>query len=258
MNELLRPFYVPLAALFGLLVGSFLNVVIYRLPREESIVFPGSHCASCNASLRWYHNIPLFSFLFLKGQCHACKNKISYRYPIVEALTAALFALAVAREPQMIAWPFQFYFLAALLVSTAIDLEHWIIPDMVTLPGIMIGLIGSFLIPDHSLMDSLLGVLVGGGILFSIAWIYTTVTKKEGIGGGDIKFLAMVGAFLGAKGALETLILSSFVGSLLGVFLIIAKGKGGKTAIPFGPFLSGGAFCAFLFGETLWKWYFQV
>lgn len=251
----LVPYY---AAAFGLCVGSFLNVVIYRLPREESVVFPASHCPSCHANLRWYHNIPVFSFLFLRGKCFFCQKKISIRYPIIEIITAIFFVIAVTREPLPIAWPFHFFFLGALIVSTAIDLEHWIIPDLVTLPGILLGLLGSILIPERSFLDGIIGVFVGGGILFAIAWIYTTITKKDGIGGGDIKFLAMVGAFLGAKGALETLVLSSFVGSILGIFLIIFRGKGGKTAIPFGPFLSGGAFCAFLFGETLWKWYFNV
>ncbi len=249
---------LPLVACFGLCVGSFLNVIIYRIPRDESIVFPGSHCPSCGKSLRWFHNIPVLSFLFLRGRCQFCKCSISIRYPLVESITAALFLFAAYRETQLIALPFHFFFLAALICSTAIDLEHWIIPDVITLPGIVIGLIGSYLIPDRSLLDAGIGVLVGGGILFAIAWLYTAITKKDGIGGGDIKFLAMVGAFLGAKGALETLVLSSFVGSILGVFLILFRGKGGKTAIPFGPFLSGGAFFAFLFGEALWKWYFQI
>jgi leader peptidase (prepilin peptidase)/N-methyltransferase len=157
-----------------------------------------------------------------------------------------------------LAWPFQFFFLGALVACTFIDLDHWILPDKITLPGIVIGLLSSFFVPDHSFFNALMGLLFGGGILYLVAWGYLAATGKDGLGGGDIKFLAMVGAFLGPKGALLTLVFSSFVGSAVGLFLILARGKKGGTAIPFGPFLSGGALLAFFFGAPLWQWYFGL
>lgn len=246
------------AAVVGLCIGSFLNVVILRLPKEKSIVFPGSHCPKCKKPLRWHHNIPVLSFLALRGRCAYCKTKISWRYPLVEIITGALFVIVVNSAVSWIAWPFFAYFMCALVVSTFVDLDHWIIPDAVTLPGTAIGLVGSLVIPEQRFLFHLVGTLVGGGILFVFAWGYERLTKKEGLGGGDIKLLAMVGAFLGVQGAFSTLILSSVAGSVIGIFLILFKGKGGKTAIPFGPFLALGALLAFLFGDAFWEWYFHI
>ena len=177
---------------------------------------------------------------------------------MVELLTGCLFLLVVHHSPYWQAWPFYAFLMCALLCSTFIDLEHWIIPDLITLPGIVIGLIGSLVIPGESFLLHFLGALFGGGILLFFAWAYHFFTKKEGLGGGDIKFLAMVGAFLGVQGALSTMILSSVLGSVLGIFLILFRGKGAKSAIPFGPFLALGTFCAFLFGDKFWEWYLQV
>lgn len=243
---------------FGLCIGSFLNVVIYRMPLEKSIVRPGSTCPSCQKAIRWWNNIPVLSYLILRGKCAHCAAKISLRYPLVELLTGILFSAVAWREPNLWLWIFQFYFVAALIASTFIDLDHWIIPDKITLPGIVLGLLASFLQPQGFWIQSIAGILFGGGLLLAVAWGYEKIAKREGLGGGDIKFLAFVGAYLGVQGALVTLILSSVLGSVLGLFLILVKGKKGATAIPFGPFLSAGALCAFLFGPELWQWYFNI
>lgn len=242
---------------FGLCVGSFLNVVIYRLPLEKSIVFPRSSCPKCQTLIPWWANVPLLSYVFLRARCASCKGPISLRYPFVELLTGVLFLLGATAVPDPLAWPFVFYFLASLVACTFIDLDHWLLPDKITIPGMVVGILGSFFLPQHDWLNAVLGILFGGGLLFSVAWLYLGVTGKDGLGGGDIKFLAMAGAFLGWKGAFVTILFGSFVGSILGIFLMLIKGKKGTTAIPFGPFLCGGALLAFFFGEPLWRWYFR-
>ncbi|HEY8279181.1 MAG TPA: prepilin peptidase [Bdellovibrionota bacterium] len=242
--------------LFGLCWGSFLNVVIHRLPKGESVVKPRSRCPKCKKLIPWHWNVPVLSWIVLGGKCANCKKKIAWRYPLVELLTACLFTLSAVFFPVLIAWPFHFFFLAALVACTFIDIDHWILPDKITLPGIVVGLASSLLIPGFHPLDSFAGVVVGGGILYLVAWAYKMAAKRDGLGGGDIKFLAMVGAFLGVRGALTSLVLSSFLGSILGIFLIALKGKKGSTAVQFGPFLALGALAAFFFGEPLWQWYF--
>jgi leader peptidase (prepilin peptidase)/N-methyltransferase len=242
----------------GLCIGSFLNVVIHRLPLEESIVTPRSQCPACHAPIPWFYNIPVFSFLWLRARCANCKVKISWRYPAVELITALLFTAAAWLNPVPLAWPFHFYFLGALVACTFIDLDHWILPDKITLPGIAIGLLSAFVVPDLALLDSVAGVIFGGGIFYLVAWAYYAISKKEGLGGGDIKFLAMVGAFLGLQGAAITLVISSLLGSVVGVFLILVKRRKGNTAMPFGPFLAGAAGIAFFFGNAIWRWYFHL
>lgn len=261
---------LPFVFLAGLCLGSFLNVVIYRMPLSISVVMPRSQCPQCKKTIAWYYNIPLLSYLILRGKCAYCKTPISIRYPVVELLTGILITITVYINNNWYLLPFEIYFISALVCSTFIDLDHWIIPDKITLSGIVIGFVGSFLhapIPFYTAeatmfipywIISLAGILFGGGILLFIAWLYYALAKKDGIGGGDIKFLAFVGAFLGAKGALITLIMSSVLGSFIGIFLILFRGKKGGSAIPFGPFLSLGALCAFLFGEQLWRWYFHL
>lgn len=240
----------------ALCLGSFLNVVIHRLPIGESIVTPRSRCPACRKEIPWYWNMPLVSYLLLRGKCSNCGIHISLRYPLVELITAILFTLAAALQPEYLAWPFHFYFLGAVVACTFIDYDHWILPDKITLPGIVIGLVSAFFVPEHGIISALLGTLFGGGILYLVAWGYLALTGKEGLGGGDIKYLAMVGAFLGVQGAMITLIFGSMVGSVVGIFLMLLKGKKGETAIPFGPFLAGGSLLAFFFGEPVWRWYF--
>lgn len=272
-NELL-PYVIPFVALAGLCLGSFLNVVIHRVPIGESIVTPRSRCPGCRAPIPAWRNIPLLSYALQRGRCAGCGMRISARYPLVELVTGLLVTAACVVEPRVLAWPFHAFFVCALVASTFIDLDHWILPDVITLPGIVVGFASALVAPHHLLIDgpwsiaefsnpflhagleSLSGILLGGGLLYAVAWGYYAFSGKDGLGGGDIKFLAMVGAFLGAKGALVTLILSSFVGSVLGLFLIAFRGKNGSTAIPFGPFLAGGALAAFFFGAPLWRWYF--
>ncbi len=250
---------LPLIALFvfllGAVIGSFLNVCIYRIPAGDSIVSPGSRCPGCGTEIRWYRNIPILSFLFLRGRCAACGMRISPRYPLVEALTGILFVLVFFHFGFRWATPVYWVFTAALVAITFIDLDHQIIPDNISLPGIPIGFLCTFLIPWISWTDSLFGILLGGGSLFLVAAIYELLTKKEGMGGGDIKLLAMIGAFLGWQGVLPVIFLGSFAGSLVGVPLMLIGKSGGKTAIPFGPFLALGALIWLLWGSALVHWY---
>jgi leader peptidase (prepilin peptidase)/N-methyltransferase len=256
-NEALMVFYL-LAGLLGLVLGSFFNVCIYRLPREESIVWPGSHCPQCRHALAPWDNIPLVSFLLLRGSCRYCRQPISTRYPLVELLTAGLMVSLAWRFG--FSWAFlQFAVLAgALLVVTFIDLEHQIIPDVISIPGLLVGLGLSVLTGNPGWKSSLIGLLVGGGLLYLLAAGYEILTKREGMGGGDIKLLAMIGAFLGWTGVLVTVILAAVVGSILGIALILFWKKGRTHALPFGPFLSLGALIHLFWGPELIAWYLNI
>ena len=241
-----------LALLLGALVGSFLNVVILRLPDENaSIVLPPSHCPHCQTPLHWYENIPVFSFVFLAGRCRTCRASISWQYPLVEA-TMALLSFALYQRFGL-SWAFGLYFLfvAALLVVIFIDLKHQLIPDVISLPGIVVGFVVSFVNPFVSWQDAALGFLVGGGILYGIALGYYFFTKRVGMGGGDIKLLAMIGVFLGWQSLPFVVLSSSVLGSLVGVGAMIRQKKGGKTMIPYGPFLSVGALLYLFFRERI-------
>lgn len=254
------PLWLQLSFAFavGSCVGSFLNVCIYRMPLDLSIVAPRSFCPGCRNTIAWYYNIPLLGFLLAKAKCSQCGVKISWRYPFVELLGAIIFTGIVWREPNWWAWPFEAYLLCALVVTTFVDLDHWIIPDKITLPGIVIGFISSFFVERLTWMNSLLGILFGGGSLLFVGWLYSLLAKKDGIGGGDIKYLAMAGAFLGLPATLMILILSSVVGSIFGLILLVLGRGHGKTAIPFGPFLAIATLIVFLFGDPLWQWYFSL
>jgi leader peptidase (prepilin peptidase) / N-methyltransferase len=242
--------------ILGACIGSFLNVCIYRIPAGESIVSPPSRCPRCGAGIRWYQNIPIFSWIALGGKCAFCKAGISVRYPLVEALTGGLFTLVFFYFG--IGWPTLVFwvFMAMLVVITFIDLDHQIIPDVISLPGIVIGFFGSFLLPWISWTDSLYGILLGGGSLFLIATGYELLTKKEGMGGGDVKLLAMLGAFLGWKAVLPIIFVSSLLGTIVGVPLMLIKGADSKLAIPFGPFLASAAVIWLFWGGGLVSWYF--
>lgn len=248
------------ALLFGLVLGSFLNVVIYRYPRGQSIITPRSHCTRCRRSIRWYDNIPLASYLLLRGKCRFCRKPIPFRYPLVEILTG-LFSLLVYLKFGC-GLPYFFYFLllvAPLIAIAFIDLDHMIIPDLLSLSGIPAGILATVFLSGLPLSESLLrsffGILAGGITLFLVSWGYEKLRHQEGIGGGDIKLAAMLGAFFGWKGVFAVLFFSSLLGSLTGLFLIAFRRKGIRTAIPYGPFLAAGALLNLFFGNEIIHWY---
>jgi|SRR5579862_263500 len=244
--------------ILGTLIGSFLNVCIFRLPANESIVSPPSRCPACGTSVRYRDNIPIISYLLLRGRCRACGSPISPRYPAVEALTGVLFVCVLYRFGPLPAVAVYASFVAALIVVSFIDLDHQIIPDVISLPGIAVGLALSALGYGPPLLDSAVGVLVGGGLLWGVAIGYHAVTGREGMGGGDIKLLAMIGAFLGWKNTLVTLVLGSLGGALVGIGLILLRGDDSRVPIPFGPFLALGALGALFFGDPLLRWYLNL
>ncbi|NQT95529.1 MAG: prepilin peptidase [Candidatus Omnitrophica bacterium] len=264
---------IALTIVIGLCVGSFLNVCIYRLPKEKSIVRPRSFCPSCKRQLAWYDNIPILSFLLLGGKCRSCKAKISFRYIIVEMLTASIFVLLTSSFGLSALTIVYTVFAALLIVATFIDFELQIIPDEITYGGMILGLILSFAFPDlhkaisrpQALLSSFIGLIVGGAIIYAIAWIGTIIFKKklerigeeQAMGGGDVKFLAMIGAFIGFKGVLLAFIIASLFGSIIG---IIEKIRAKADIIPFGPYLALGAVIAVVWGERIFsflhKFYF--
>ena len=250
------------AFLFGAVVGSFLNVVILRLPdKSQSIVFPASHCPQCQTALHWYENIPVFSYLVLRGKCRTCRKKISIQYPLVELSMGFLAAALFQVFGPGFAFFFYFFFCGALLVIIFIDMHHQIIPDAITLPCIAIGFIGSFFHSLVSWQQSALGILLGGGILYAIALAYYLLAKRDGMGGGDIKLLAMIGAFLGWQSLLFIIFAASLLGSIIGIAAMLKQKKGGRTRIPFGPFLSIAALCWLFFQPhiiKLWQLYLQL
>lgn len=251
------PFYI-FAFLLGAVVGSFLNVCICRLPEEKSIVTPPSACPRCGTGIRWYDNIPIISFLILRGRCRNCGEPISWRYPLVEALNGVLTLLLFIKSGPTLSFLALFLFTSSMVVITFIDLDHQIIPDSISLPGIVIGFIFSFFLPWNSWLNSLLGILLGGGSLLLVAWGYEKLTGKEGMGGGDIKLLAMMGAFFGWRSVLFIIFAASLVGSVIGVTAMVIKKSDGKLAIPFGPFLAFGAMLYIFFGRQLITWYFSI
>ncbi len=245
-------------ALFGAVIGSFLNVCIYRMPRAESVAWPASHCPVCRNSIAFYDNVPVLSYLILRGRCRACRTRISSQYPIVEAANAFGYVCLF--------WFFGFtaaacayaVLLSALIVVTGTDLSHQIIPDVITLPGIIVGVLCALFILPIGIVGALLGVVVGGGLLWFLAWISPYLFGKEGMGGGDIKMMAMVGAFIGWQPVLLAIMLGSLVGSIVGVGLIAAGLLRRDQYLPFGPFLAVGSLAALLFHEPLFAWYWSL
>jgi len=240
--------------LVGLAVGSFLNVCVHRLPLGQSLNSPPSRCPHCDYRLRWIDNIPVVSYVWLRGRCRKCRARISIRYPIIELVTMGLFvlhAVVFGLTPLLIP---RLLFACAMVVLFAIDLEHHLLPNAITLPGIVVGLIASTVLPP-GIIDAVIGVLVGGGVLWLIGEAYFRYSGHEGMGGGDVKMLAMIGAFLGWKLVLVTLVLSSILGSLIGLIVIAARKGGMKYALPYGTFLALGALVASLAGESIVTWY---
>ena len=236
----------------GAAIGSFLNVCIFRMPEEgQSIVRPASRCPQCGHSLRWYDNIPILSYLILRASCRDCGGKISPQYPLVEALTALLAFLLFRKYG--LGWPYLFSFLFAcsLVVIAIIDFRHQIIPHAVTLPGIPFFMAAAVIFMGRPFVDVFLGAMIGAGVLYFVAVYYEAVTGREGMGGGDVNLLAMIGAFFGWKALLFIVLASSLLGAGVGVAVMIAKGKDMKYAIPFGPFLCTAAGIYLFFGERL-------
>jgi leader peptidase (prepilin peptidase) / N-methyltransferase len=252
--------------IFGAVVGSFLNVCISRIPKGDSIIRPPSHCPKCKTAIAFYCNIPLLSYLFLRGRCRACGERISFRYFAVELLMASLAVALFYQFGFGLAFMLGFVFIAALIVISFIDLDVRIVPDVISLPGIVVGLllsiIGHYLLRDPlgivpTPLGALLGVLLGGGFLLAVAWAYERFTGVEGMGGGDIKLLAMIGAFLGWPAIPLTIFLSSLGGSVIGVGFMLAKGVDRRFALPFAPFLCLGAVVYLFFGRDIIDFYFS-
>lgn len=236
---------------FGLVIGSFLNVVIARVPERRSLWMPGSTCPGCGNAIAWHDNIPLVSFLVLRGRCRACAAPIPWRYPLVEATTAALFVVAwLVFGGDLRQFVMAVVLLAALVAITVIDLRHQIIPDVITLPGVVAGLVASVATDRISWVQSVVGILVGGGLFVAVI-----VLSRGGMGGGDLKLGAMLGAFLGWQALLVGLFVAVMLGGLSAVALLASRRLARKDAIPFGPFLALGGTVALFWGDAILAWY---
>jgi leader peptidase (prepilin peptidase)/N-methyltransferase len=241
------------AFVFGAVIGSFANVCIHRLPGHQSLVFPASHCPHCQRALRPWHNIPLLSYLWLRGRCAYCQVGISWRYPLVECLCGLLYGFLYSQFGLSAHSLILTVFTTALLIVSFIDLAHKIVPDVITLPGILAGLIVSLFLTPVGIINAFLGLVLGGGLFLLIA-----VLSRGGMGGGDIKLVAMIGAFLGWQAVLLTIFLAASLGAVIGIGLILLKQKGRKDPLPFGPFLALGAFIAMVWGPDLIFWYRHI
>ncbi len=252
---MIEPSFV-LLGLVGLVIGSFLNVCIHRLPRGESVVWPASRCATCQRALSWYENVPVVSWLALGGRCRTCAQPISAMYPIVEAVTGALFVLGglfYGWTPLLAA---RLLFACAMVVLFVIDLRHRILPNVITVPGVVIGVALSLVLPPGP-VSSLVGAVAGGGVLWLIGESYYRLRGVDGLGMGDVKMLAMIGAFLGWRQMLVTLVFASLTGSLAGVAVLVSRRGGMQAALPFGTFLAVGALVAAVGGDAILDWYLQ-
>jgi len=264
MSQFLLPFY---AFALGAIVGSFLNVVIHRYPREESVVFPGSHCPHCNALIRWYDNIPILSYMILRARCRACHAPIAIRYVLVE-LANALFYLAIfLRTGPTFVFPLVAAIVSMLIVLIFIDADIQILPDIIDLPGLAIGIIigwtqagarVSDMTLSSSLIDSIAGAGIGASVLLTIALAYRLVRRIEGMGLGDVKMMAMLGATVGWEPLFGLLVIASVVGAVVGAIVASRSGAGMQAALPFGVFLGLAALAVIFFGPTLWSWYLAL
>lgn len=249
--------FLLLSVIAGLIVGSFLNVCIYRLPRRESLNWPASRCTACERPLAWYENVPIVSWIALRGRCRTCGAAVSIMYPLVELSTALVFAGAVLVYDVTPLMVVRVVFACALIVLFAIDLRHRILPNVITLPGTAAGFVASLFLPP-GWVSSLMGIVAGGGVLFAIAEIYYRTRGREGLGMGDVKMLAMIGAFLGWPHMLLSLVVASFSGSLVGLVLIASRRGGMQAALPFGTFLALGAIVAAVAGDAILAWYVSL
>ena len=246
------------AFIFGTCIGSFLNVCIYRLPAAKSIVHPGSMCPKCESIIRFYDNIPILSYLLLKGKCRYCNTVISFRYPLIEIISGLFSLLVFVKFGFTLEGIIYFAFISSMIVITLIDIDHRVIPDVISIPGIPVFFATSFVLPSITYIDSLIGILAGGGSLLLVAWLYNLITKKDGMGGGEIKLLALIGALIGWKGVLFTIFVSSAVGTVSGIIIMLLTKKNMKLAIPFGPFLAFGAVLYIFYGPRLIYWYLNL
>ncbi len=244
--------------LFGAVIGSFLNVCIYRIPLEQSVISPRSRCMSCGAEVNWYDNIPVLSWFLLRGRCRSCGVSFSIRYPMVELLCGCLVLLLFLRFGLTVPFFVYFILVTSLIVITFIDFDHQIIPDEISIPGIGIGFIASFFMPEPGWLSSALGILAGWGGLAFVFYAYLWLTGREGMGGGDAKLLAMLGAFLGLKAVPFIIFVSSLVGTVVGVTIMLLQRKGRHLAIPFGPYLAFGAVLYIFYGSWLINWYLSL
>lgn len=239
----------------GAIWGSFANVVIYRLPQQQSVVSPPSRCPKCHTRIKWYHNIPIFSWFQLKGRCAVCGNRISPRYLLVELIMAVGFCSFFWLHGWNIYFFEHILLFFGLVVVSFIDLDHMIIPDSFSLSGIVIGLLGSLVNPGRSFFNALGGVIMGGGFLWAVAYFYYVWRKKEGMGGGDIKLLAWIGAVLGWKAIPFVILSSSLIGSVVGLTVSVKAEEGMSAVIPFGPYLALGAILYIFAGDNFVNWY---
>lgn len=260
MNELPSWFFYVASLFFGLILGSFANVCIVRMPKGQSVVWPRSNCPECGYKLKAYENIPVLSFLFLRGMCSHCKRPISFLYPVVELLCAALSVYTwwyFGNFTQYLAY--YLFLVLPLVIVSFIDLKHLIIPDSISVTGIFVGCIVHVLLGDKgylaNFLDSVFGIVAGGVTLFAVAYIYEKIKKQEGLGGGDVKLAAMLGAFFGWKASFFILFLSSITGTVVGLAVILLFKKDMKYAIPYGPFIAFAGLCYLFFGDAILAWY---
>lgn len=251
--------------IFGLAVGSFLNVCIYRIPKGISVFRPSrSFCPSCGQTIRWYDNIPLLSFLILRGRCRYCGEPISIRYPLVELLTAVIFSLLLRRYGLTVEF-IGYCLLSAMLIAISfIDLSHYIIPNRITLPGMGLGLAFAAVLTllhhrPSMIVNRAVGLIVGGGVILVMGLIGSLIFRREAMGMGDVKLTAMIGAFMGFyPHVILVILLSAVMGSVVGGGYMLIRRVGLKSAIPYGPFLSAAAIISLLYGEELWRWYVSL
>ncbi len=258
MFEHIPPLYWEIVFfIVGLMFGSFFNVCILRIPAKESIVKPASHCTACGYELKWYDNIPILSYLILRGKCRQCGKKFSIRYMCVEILTGFLFLLVYLHFGFSWFTPFALVFISFIIIMSFIDLDTFILPDRFTLPLIPLGVLSFLVRPDFSLVDSLLGILAGGGLIFLFSAGYYLLKGTPGMGGGDIKLMAGVGAYLGIELALMTIMIGTITGTIAAIPLLISKKKNMDTMLPFGPFLALGAVICLFWGEEIFRFWME-
>ena len=246
---------IILVFILGLIVGSFSNVCIYRIPRNESIIYPASHCSNCRNGILVKDNIPLLSYILLKGRCRNCGDRISIQYPVVEFLTGLIYLIIYLIYGLSTQSLIYVILSSALVIIAFIDLNEQVIPEVISLPGIIIGLTLSFFVPYISFVNSALGIVIGGGIILVIRLTGSLIFNKESMGIGDIELAAMIGAFLGWRYITISLFLGFFLGALTGIFLILLKIRNREDAIPFGPFIVLGSIITLLWGEKILTWY---